>query len=229
MKKVYQIISTVALSLLAIGSFGQNANLSVHKSMQQASPKFKNDFRYQLKRIAGTPGVSLNWDSADDFIYSPSYSLNQGQMMNMHYNWPADSSINYCVVAFDTMFDPYAQTYYADPTKIKIDTIYVPIVQVNHSTVADTLDVQINSVTNIGYPTSTVLLDTMIVSTNISSLNSTSLIDFLHIGFNKTITAKKFAVTLKYYGSHADSCYFIYGFPNFCGRCLYIRFGCYFS
>ncbi|HXB11891.1 MAG TPA: T9SS type A sorting domain-containing protein, partial [Bacteroidia bacterium] len=34
--------------------------------------------------------------------------------------------------------------------------------------------------------------------------------------------AKKFAVTLKYYGARADSCYFIYGFPNFvAGGCTF--------
>jgi len=216
-----------------VGAFGQNASDLSVPAIHRSNVTLKGgNFASQLHRntsnlrTTGQTGVLLNYDSADATIWgAAAYFHNQGELMNAHYTYPADTvgknfnCINSISVAFDSMIDPYVPMTYTVASKIRIDTIYIPIAQFNHSGINDTLDVQINSCSAKGYPQAAVLLDQKVIGTTGIGGASTLNINFLKVPFNQTITATKFAVTLVYSGSKVDSCYFIYGFGYFKGSC----------
>lgn len=227
MKKVYQIIAVLALSVSTVGAFGQAAqHFLMPKGHHGKTMTMSSNTHSILRTQAGPTGVILDWDSADATIWGAAYYHNQGELMNTHYVYPNDTAggnyntVNYVTVAFDSMFDAYTQTGYPAPSSIKIDSLYVPFAQVNHSGIDDTLDIKVVKVDGNGYPTATQLMDTMIIGTNIGA-GSSSLIAFAVWGPNKVISGKGFAVTLKYMGSKMDSCYFIYGFGSFTNNCTF--------
>lgn len=232
MKKVYQILATITLSLSVVGVFAQNINAvkpQLHKTLtmkENINSRFVKSSASTQRTTTFTPGVMLNWDTADAALYDPTYYHNQGALMNVHYKYPADTLggnydiVNYVTIAYDSMYDPYAGVGYPLPTSIQIDTLYVPVAQVNHSGIDDTLDIQVVSVDAAGYPTTTILADQKLIGQGTTiGAGSSNLIAFHAIGFNQVISAGKFAVTLKYSGSKMDSCYFIYGFGYFTGGC----------
>ena len=71
-------------------------------------------------------------------------------------------------MAFDTIpgsnYDTISQTL--------IDTLYVPIIQVNHSGLNDTLEIQLTTVDINGYPqTNNYIVDTLVVADSANSYN----------------------------------------------------------
>ncbi|HXP49913.1 MAG TPA: T9SS type A sorting domain-containing protein [Bacteroidia bacterium] len=230
MKKVYQLMATATLSLMAIGVIAQSSN-NITRPTGNHPLKTKKGGIFNPKKPTGTTQtIVLNYDSADATIWdalSTVYVRNQGELMNMHYAYPADTVggnadvLNYFTVAFDSLVDPYNSLASYTANNVTVDTVYVPYVHVNNSGVADTLEVQINAVNAKGYPTTTSFLkDTMIISNSLGGTNSDQLINFASIGFNYTVTgSSKFAVTVKYYGAKKDSLWFIYGFGSFSGTC----------
>jgi hypothetical protein len=173
--------------------------------------------------------IVINYDSADAEAWgSSNYTRDQTQLMNMNYSYPADSSsgnyyvINYFAVAFDSLIDPYLKRSFATDSigHLFIDTLIVPLVHVNHSGVNDTVDVQLNLVNSMGYPTSIMLTDSKIIGTQIGGTNSNSVINYLKIPENYNLSSgTKFAVTVRYNGSKLDSCWFVYGYGSFVSAC----------
>lgn len=175
----------------------------------------------------------LDYYIADSILYHPYYFhqfylYNQAQLMNWYYTYPSDTAgsnaltwfdqnydcINYISVAFDSLYDPFTgnSINHFSVTSIYIDTLYFPIVQVNHSGIRDTLDVQLNLVDDRGFPESGYILDTMIIGSGDTIGAGNDYTASLHkIPFNYNLNANRFAITLTYYGQKNDSCWFLYG------------------
>jgi hypothetical protein len=222
----HKMVLLFVCSIQTILAFGQNINAvkPIKKTVLQIHKAYK-----PLQLGGDSNLVVINYDSADAEAWgSANYTRDQVQLMNMNYRYPTDSSIsnyyviNYFAIAFDSLIDPYINKSVAvdSISQIVIDTIIVPIVQVNHSGLNDTLDIQLNSVDANGYPTASVLNDTKIVSKLIGDTNSNSVINYIKIPENYNLpSGTKFAVTVKYYGPKIDSCWFIYGYGSFVGSC----------
>ncbi len=226
MKKINHLATLMFFLSFTIGGFAQIPLQKTHHALKT----FKQGKRILPKKSLGTnTSIILNYDSADAINWQnlgTVYYSNQGQLTNIHYSYPTDTStnnyyiINYVTVAFDSLVDPYnnLSTYTAD--SIYVDTIIIPIVHVNHSGVNDTLDVQLCSVDANGYPTSNLLKDFKVIGTKISTTNTNSAIGTVLIPMNYHITnSSKFCITATYSGSKIDSCWFTYGFGGFTGNC----------
>ncbi|MGP8216062.1 MAG: T9SS type A sorting domain-containing protein [Bacteroidia bacterium] len=220
-----KIISVIILCTLFLFSFGQNHN-SVNSVKNPIQHKWT--FYKPLNISADTTEFIINYDSADAEIWGSFYVPGQAQLMNMHYSTPADSSagnynvVNYFTVAFDSLVDADSMQYYSSTmvSGLSIDTIIIPVIQVNHSGNKDTLDVQLNAVDSYGYPLTTILKDTTIINEVIGDTNNSSYASYLKIPENYALASgTKFAVTVKYYGAKIDSCWFIYGYGSFIGNC----------
>jgi hypothetical protein len=222
---ILKILVVISFGLQVSLGFGQN-----HPNMKPIKPINRHEWAFYKPQniLSDTSIFIINYDSADAYIWGNSYVPNQSQLMNIHYSTPADSSAvnynitDYFIVAFDSLVDPYTQKVYNSDSigGISIDTIIVPLIHVNHSGMNDTLDIQLNSVDGKGYPTSSVLKDFMIVNKKIGDTNSSFYASFIKIPENYNLTSgAKFAVTVKYSGSKADSCWFIYGYGSFIGNC----------
>jgi len=175
--------------------------------------------------------VDYYW--ADSNKYHSNYVSQQTELMNKYYNFSTDTSntfntknyecINSVTVAFDSLYDPYTNVSFSADTFISfgIKYIYIPIIQVHHSTQNDTLEVQLNSVDAYGYPTPNILLDTLFLadSTNHDSLGAGNDHTFKTLKWslgNYFLAGTKFAVTVIYHDyTKQDSCWFIYGFHSF--------------
>ncbi len=226
MKKVYQLVAAISFSLVSIGAVAQSSdNIRFQTGNHAQSTKVG---KFNPKRPMGTPTtIILNYDSADATIWEglgTTYYHNQGELTNVHYTHKDSINnadvINYATVAFDSLVDPYNSLAAYTAASVMVDTIYVPFVHNNASGIADTLEIQLNSVNANGYPMASILKDTMIISTTLGGVNSSSQINFASLGFNYNVVgSSKFAVTLKYHGAKNDSCWFIYGFGSFSGLC----------
>jgi hypothetical protein len=219
--------------ILIIIGFGLQISLGIGQNHSGMKPiKAANDHKWAfykpLNILSDTNTFIINYDSADAYVWGSSYVTSQMQLMNVHYSTPADSSVrnydvtNYFIVAFDSLADPYTKKVYNTDSigGINIDTIIIPLIHVNHSGMNDTLDIQLNSVDGNGYPTSSVLKDVVISNKKIGDTNSSSYASFIKIPENYSLASgTKFAVTVKYYGSKTDSCWFIYGYGSFIGNC----------
>ncbi len=183
--------------------------------------------------------IYIDYSAADQSLFSGNYMSQQGQLLNKYYKYPADTSnafntknyacINSIAVAFDSL---YAINYgmgfpsYA-VTNLWLDTLYVPVVQLNHSGKNDTLEIQVNTVDAAGYPTTSTIFDTLIIADsanhyNIGNGNNYSIKTIKwNLGYYP-IAGSKFAVTMKYSDpSKLDSCWFIYGYGYFNKTCPY--------
>lgn len=165
---------------------------------------------------------------------SASFVGSQKQLINSKYSYPADTSNTfntknyYCInaisVAFDTIpglsTDTIAQTI--------IDTLFLPIIQVNHSGLNDTLEIQLTTVDLNGYPyTNTYVVDTLIIDTNHGHNSIGAGNDFTvnlikwSLGSHPLIGGR-FAINVTYHDStKMDSCWFIYGYSSFSRACPY--------
>ncbi len=178
---------------------------------------------------------TVDYYQADANLFGGNFIDQQGQLINKYYSFPKDTLNSYkassmmfmnydCInsikVTFDSLYDPYQHTSFALDTfaSFGIDTIFVPIIQEHYSadSLKDTLEIQLNTVDAYGYPTSNVLLDTMIIADTIGYGNN------YHIKTIKWplgayyVSGAKFAVSVIYNDhSKLDSCWFIYGYNSF--------------
>ncbi len=215
---------TFSLSILAIVAFSQNYNAV---TPLKTVPHHFWSYYKPLQVLSDTNTFIVNYDSADAKIWGSAYLHNQSHLMNMHYT-KADSSagnnnvVNYVTVAFDSLVDPYTNKFYSPDSigGMAIDTLIIPLIQVNHSGINDTLDVQIDAVDANGYPTSAILQDIMIIKKVMGDANTSAYASFIKIPENYSLTSgTRFAVAVKYYGAKTDSCWFIYGCGSFVGTC----------
>lgn len=237
MKNLFKSIAIFSLSLLTVGVMAQGVAVStptMHRTtIQQNHLKGIMHPAHRLG-VALPAQYALDYDSADASNWGGSYANYQGEVMNKYYKI-ADSTgsyllsqysqnydiIRYVTVAFDSLFDPFAfasQSTY-NVNNMTVDTIYVPIVQVNNSGMVDTLTISLNTVAADGYPTSTMIKDTMIIGTTLGG-GSDNAIVFYSWGVNKNLLTGKFSVRVTYSDlSKLDTCWFIYGFGYFSGNC----------
>lgn len=206
---------------------------SVKAQSTLVQPKIKNisthnwKVKHRLNMLSDTNTFIINYDSADANLWGNSYLYYQSYLMNVNYTSQDSSIINYAVVnyvqvAFDSLIDPYNnQSHSSDSvTSLSIDTIIIPLIQVNHSGGNDTLEVQINAVNSFGYPTATILNDSKIISKVIGDTNNSNYKSYIKIPENYNLgSGSKFAITVKYNGAKTDSCWFIYGCGTFAGTC----------
>lgn len=195
--------------------------------LKKTLPVKRNIENYKPYSAADTNVIVVNYDSADSKVWGVNYLPLQTQLMNVHYT-SSDSSlvnqevINYFTVAFDSIIDPYKGVAYPPDSLggIIIDTLIIPLIHVNYSGSNDTLEIQLNTVDSLGYPTSTILQDRWVISNLLGSSNNNSAISYIKIPENYQLTKGiKFAATVKYYGSKTDSCWFTYGCGTFIGTC----------
>lgn len=195
-----------------------------------------------LHRLTGVGGVDssyifLDYYMADSAMYGPNNFIGmQGQLINSAYNYPADTTNSYkatsmffmnydCINAISVAFDSIIG-YSEDTIALtQIDTLYLPIVQVNHSGLNDTLDIQITTVDEQGYPfTNTYEIDTLIIDSNhINNIGAGNDYTVKIIKWNLSnypLHGGRFAVNVTYLDStKQDSCWFIYGYGSFLNTC----------
>lgn len=238
MKNFSKTLAAIGMSLLTVGAMGQIAAVSATKHIstpQQMNFKGTRTINPHTRMGVTLPSVyALDYDSADATIWVGSFANFQGEVMNKYYKI-SDSTgsyklrpynqnydqIRYVTVAFDSLYDPFvfaSQNTY-NVSNMTVDTIYVPIVQVNNSGKPDTLTISLNAVAADGYPTSTVIKDTMIIGTTLGG-GSDNAIQNYSWGVSKTLTTGKFCVNVTYSDpSKLDTCWFIYGYGYFSGDC----------
>lgn len=191
--------------------------------------------------------TSYNSDSLYAFINyylseaaSPNFIGSQKELINSAYNYygasqPSDTSNafntkNYdCINAISVAFDTIPLGFLTDTISATIiDTLFLPIIQVNHSGFNDTLELQLTTVDINGYPlTNTYLADTLIIDTNnghncigAGNDNTVNIIKWSLSGH--PILGGRFAINVTYHDStKLDSCWFIYGYNSFTGSCPY--------
>lgn len=240
MKNFSKTIAAIGMSLLTIGAVAQVAL----KAEEGANNHYAKTFAYKApyhfiyhdmqKAPTTLTYFNLNYDSADAItnLVTTHYRY-QGELINADYVYPADTvgknydCVNSVTVAFDSLFDPYQSidtSYAAIAAKgeyLVVDTIVIPIVQINYSGINDTITISLNKVdgpTTTGYPSTTVIKDTVIIGQQLA-MSSDNLISYIKWGVGKTLANPKFSVSLTYNGNKTDSCWFIYGFAGFTGSC----------
>ncbi len=240
MKNISKLVACASLSVLSVAAVAQVHLPSPGGGKHFKAKTFTNkpSFHYVDRHIGRSPIAltyfNLNYDSADAITNTvTTHYDNQGELMNTHYVYPADTVganynvINYITVAFDSLFDPYQlmdTSYAAIAAKneyLVVDTIVVPIAQINYSGINDTLEISLTTVSgspNTGYPMATVIKDTLIIGQQLGTGTDAG-INLIKWGVGTALSNPRFSVTVTYIGSKLDSCWFIYGFAGFNGSC----------
>ena len=201
-------------------------------------------------RAAQLPGITnfrvdsslyfLDNYRADSTLYAPGFMSAQGQLINSIYTYYGAHSdttnsykaksmfyqnydcINAISVAFDSIVNGKADTI----ALTQVNTIYIPIIQVNHSRLNDTIKIELTIVDSQGYPNkNNYLVYTLFIASlnnnyNIGAGNDYT-VNTLVWNLNKPqLTGGRFAVNVTYYDStKLDSCWFIYGYGSFTDTC----------
>jgi hypothetical protein len=174
MKKTYQILASIGLSLLATGAFAQrihDTHFRTGKAIQAHSRATQNS---QTARVLSSPtNVLIDYVNGDPVNNLPSYTFYRWLpplYMNMNYTL-ADtiydprtsaranaSTANYCTVAFDTMWDLWTQQFYHPviTSPAEVDTIWAQMAYQNNSGTNDTVDFEVVAVDAGGFPTATI-------------------------------------------------------------------------
>lgn len=174
----------------------------------------------------------------DSLLYGPSnFRGTQGQLLNSAYSYPTDTTNSYkarssffmnyfCINAISVAFDTIPHFSEDTVSQSQIDTLFVPIIQVNHSGINDTLDIQITTVDANGYPiTNSYQIDTLVVADSTNSYNIGAGNDYTINTIkwnlnNYSLSGGRFAVNVTYHDStKKDSCWFIYGYGYFHKTC----------
>lgn len=184
----------------------------------------------------------IDYYAADSALFGPANFIGmQGQLINSRYSYYANphsdttnsykakssffmnyACINSIAVAFDAIPGGNIDTI----VQAQIDTIYVPIIQVNHSGLKDTLDIRLTSVDVHGYPvTNTYLINTLVIDSNnennIGAGNDYT-VKTIKWAPNYQIQGGRFGIVINYKDStKQDSCWFIYGYGDFKKVCPY--------
>jgi hypothetical protein len=160
----------------------------------------------------------IDYDSADAAAY--------GSANYMRYIWPmnnyylsADSSIRYCMVTYDSLYDVMNDTAYVNDSiaNLGVDSLVLMLGQENNSGMDDTLMVKIIGVDTVrGYPsTGTIYWSDMIIipagnplTGNWRSTTALRLAPYASINYNR------FAVMVEYYGNVQDTLGIVAGFGH---------------
>lgn len=225
MKKIYLLASAV---LITASSFAQStfngSSIDKHRRVplsipvkvgmpaERSGPGFQIDYDYYEFNLFGaaasTPGTgyrSFIWDS------------------NFNYTG-ADSSQKYTTVAFDSIYDVYADQGYpfSTFTSIRVDSIFALIGHMNSTGMNDTLQFKITNLTGANYPGATTYNTTEIVS-NTSYTGGASWLNsgVVYTNPNYTLPAgvKKFGIKMEYHGNPADTLGIVAGFNDAGGPC----------
>jgi hypothetical protein len=179
----------------------------------------------------------LNYYLSDFYAHRDSYKSGQTQLINSYYTYPTDTGritknyncINSISIAFDSLYSDSATIQPWSLIIIAVDTIYVPIIQVNRSLQKDTLIIELTNVNSDGYPnTDNYILDTMLIDSvginNIGNASNSKTLKVIKWPLNnyRLLGSSKFAVNITYYDhTKSDSCWIVYGYPYFTKTCPY--------
>lgn len=158
----------------------------------------------------------IDYDSADARLYGASKYMRYVWPMNNYYS-TSDSSINYCIVAFDSLRDAYNDVGYNSDSvaNLAVDSIFLMLGQENNSGIDDTLSVRIIGVDTVhGYPqpnniywaNSFIIPSGTPLSGNWRTPVSYRLITYASVPRNR------FAIMVEYYGNKMDTLGIVAGF-----------------
>lgn len=221
MKNFYSFAFTLLLAGASVAAYSQSAITSkgLHRvkelNIRYAQPNQNNRFQNNI-----VP-VELNYIQSDSNIYTPFYRMNYIFTYNSRYTLADSSSpagknyfmLNYFGVSFDTMLDaPSNTTYHSSQVlQAEIDSLWILLGHENFSATNDTIIVQIDSVSNIGWPVKVLHSDTTITSVGLSPSNSWYNSFYLIVKPNYVVNNSRFGVFVYYYGNKQDTCGFIPG------------------
>ncbi|TND08784.1 MAG: hypothetical protein FD123_2000 [Bacteroidetes bacterium] len=147
--------------------------------------------------------------------------------MNMNYDLAAgDTSLQYAIVDFSALYDSYNQSSFnpvpwTSFSSYTIDSVYVLGGHENNSGNNDTIQCKIIALNSAGYPQTTVLNTTEIVTN--TSLSTPDWLNSAIFGFAPNYTVNnntsKFGVQIEYYGATADSFGILAGFGDLQTTC----------
>ncbi|HEY6161542.1 MAG TPA: T9SS type A sorting domain-containing protein, partial [Bacteroidia bacterium] len=149
----------------------------------------------------------------------------------MRYIWPmnnyylsADSSMRYCIVAYDSLYDVMNDTAYVNDSiaNLAVDSLVLMLGQENNSGADDTLMVKIIGVDTVrGYPLpSTIYWSDMIIIPAGSPLTGNwRTTTALRLAPYTSINYNRFAVMVEYYGNLQDTLGIVagFGYRDTCG------------
>jgi hypothetical protein len=241
--KLYPLKTFLITALLLLFSFIPSAYSQSYFAQSSKGIASSHLNGNALPRVTNGGSYSANffldYYISDSIAYTATSFMNlQGQLINKYYNFPTDTTKSYkassmfgmnyfCINAISVAFDTIVTgtTGYLEDTigRALVDTIYVPIVQVNHSGRNDTLEIQLTTVDATGYPDyNTYLLDTMVVASSLGAGNDFTVKTIKWNLSSYVIPASRFAVNVTYRDpSKLDSCWFIYGYGDFTKSCSY--------
>ena len=160
----------------------------------------------------------IDYDSAEAVTYGTQYKRLM-HPMNKYYT-ATDSAAQFCIVAFDSLYDTYNNTGYPldSVTSLGIDSLFLFLGQENNSGTDDTLVVRILPVDAFGYPTQNNLNQywwTVIVlpSFNPLSANWTQPV-MIPLFPNVIINDNQFCVKIEYWGNTLDTLGFMAGYGD---------------
>ena len=241
MKKVYNLVAAITLSLLTVGAVAQSTNGQIKSKLtNHRTAKISMNAGHKAHKPTATTTYAFLDTPLSDSVYnsqfagttylgSPSIGQFYIQQMNMHYTMsdtgadvngqPVNNFLmHWCAVSFDTLLDAGSGNGYLGQNVV-VDSLFIPIGQGNTSGKMDTLIVSINSVSATGVPTTTVLWSqTIIQDTGLSGKSTPwNYGTTLQLAPNLTlIGTSKFAVELKYYDeTKLDTCGFLFGSPGY--------------
>jgi hypothetical protein len=176
MKKVYQIISAISFSILAIGATAQitpaTGNVARPHVMKLAQPPRSGNHNNTHRVNSGGDHVLIDYVNGDQVYTSGSFATwNPALYSNMRYGL-ADTlyspfvtnaantwTVNYSTVTYDTIWDFYSQSFIGSSAVVKgsatVDTIWADLVYANASGLNDTIVFDVNAVDANGFPTAT--------------------------------------------------------------------------
>jgi hypothetical protein len=233
MKKFYQLMASVSLSLLAIGGFAQINTKSIAGAHKTPHSVNTLSHSHGTKKVEGTStNFLLDYVAGDEAINSAAtfYYWNPPAYFNMHYKLadtvtsPLSSAtantdlINYVTVTFDTLWDAYTKGYVTPVLKTIADSVYVDTIWAymayhNTSGNPDTLIFQVCAVDANGFPTATQYSsDTVLIGPGtlkynvLDSLQVADIVPVNPISIPRKAThGWNFCINMKNYGSKLDT------------------------
>ncbi len=184
-----------------------------------------NDVNKEISSTKALNDVYLDYYFAEETFYGGPVS--QGGYfdrfiwtMNMNYSMAAGDTneLQYCLVAFDSLYDPYSGITWNKNAILgmTVDTVWFEFGHENNSGVADTLRVKIISLDGTGYPNEAdVLWSEDIIGTSISDTNQYNFASVLYVTPGLDLGTKtEFGVVLEYWGNRLDTAGFIAGYGD---------------
>ncbi len=233
MRKNKLLFLIAGFSISAISLFAQSAAHhlhapKLHKVSAVSTKSFFKNTAITKKATATNTNASMQYPMSDQNLQT-SYSLASGWYIeSMNRLWTikdtgSGANMNFdlthsLTVAFDTVVDFYSNnTYIPAAGSLVVDTITSFVAYSNTSGLNDTLVFFITNVTANGYPGSTVLHTDTIILNKGKNLPGNTIDSIYQIGVLPNFVVAsgyKFAVTMQFSGSKADTFAVGYAFPN---------------